>query len=78
MVALGKAGVAVGTEAGNKSTSSQSSSHYAHSRRFSAIGGNADSFYSEVTGLPPSGAHRRQPVIFAASNALGAVFRLDD
>ena len=59
MAALGKVGVAVGTEAGNKSTSS---SHHAHSRRFSASGGDADSFYSQVTGLPPRAPVPRQPV----------------
>jgi hypothetical protein len=53
MAALGKVGVAVGSHAGNQSTSS----------RFSTTGGgDADSFYSQVTGLPPRAPAPRQPV----------------
>ncbi|KAH9057557.1 hypothetical protein EDB87DRAFT_1748199 [Lactarius vividus] len=37
-------------------------SHYARSRRLSALGGDTDSFYSQVTGLPPRAPAPRQPV----------------
>ena len=36
--------------------------HYARSRRYSATGGDTESFYSQVTGLPPRAPAPRQPV----------------
>ena len=55
MAALGKLGMpSAGTSA--------LPSHYARSRRLSATGGDADSFYSQVTGLPPRAPAPRQPV----------------
>jgi hypothetical protein len=54
MAMLGK----LGTEAGGSALPSQ----YARSRRFSAAGGDTDSFYSQVTGLPPRAPVPRQPV----------------
>ena len=58
MAALGKLGVGIGTEAGGSAVPSQ----YAPSRRFSDTAGDADSFYSQVTGLPPRAPAPRQPV----------------
>ncbi|KAH9010792.1 insulin-like growth factor binding protein [Lactarius pseudohatsudake] len=54
MVALGKLGVG--------GVPSALPSHYARSRRLSALGGDTDSFYSQVTGLPPRAPAPRQPV----------------
>jgi hypothetical protein len=53
MAALGKLGVA---------TTSALHSPYPRSRRFSVTGGDAESFYSQVTGLPPRAPAPRQPV----------------
>ena len=36
--------------------------HYAHSRRLSATGGDTESFYSQITRLPPRAPAPRQPV----------------
>ena len=36
--------------------------HYARSRRLSATGGDTESFYSQITGLPPRAPAPRQPV----------------
>lgn len=57
MAALGKLGV--GTPSAGTSALP---SHYARSRRLSATGGDTDSFYSQVTGLPPRAPAPRQPV----------------
>ena len=55
MAALGKLGMpSAGTSA--------LPSHYARSRRLSATAGDTDSFYSQVTGLPPRAPAPRQPV----------------
>jgi hypothetical protein len=58
MAALGKLG---GTEMGS---GAPSSSQYARSRRLSATGSDAESFYSQVTGQPPRAPAPRQPVSF--------------
>jgi hypothetical protein len=54
MAALGRLGVTTSTSALPE--------HYARSRRLSATGGDAESFYSQVTGLPPRAPAPRQPV----------------
>ncbi|KAI0263732.1 hypothetical protein BC834DRAFT_924820 [Gloeopeniophorella convolvens] len=53
--ALGKLGVAAGG-------SSALPQHYPRSRRLSVTAGDTDSFYSQVTGLPPRAPPPRQPV----------------
>jgi hypothetical protein len=58
MAALGQLGVGIGTEMGNSPLPSQ----YARSRRLSDTAGDVDSFYSQVTGLPPRAPAPRQPV----------------
>jgi len=55
MAALGKLGVSAGTSA-------LRSPYDARSRRLSAAGGDTESFYSQVTGLPPRAPAPRQPV----------------
>ncbi|KAI0303293.1 insulin-like growth factor binding protein [Multifurca ochricompacta] len=59
MAALGKLGVGI---SGGGSGGSGLPSRYAHSRRLSTTGGDTDSFYSQVTGLPPRAPVPRQPV----------------
>ena len=41
---------------------SASTSHYAHSRRLSALSGDIDLLYSRVMGLPPHAPALRRPV----------------
>jgi len=61
--ALGKLGVVgTGSDAGGGGGGSALPPQYARSRRLSATGGDADSFYSQVTGLPPRAPATRQPV----------------
>lgn len=55
MAALGGLGVAT-------TSTSALPEHYARSRRLSAAGGDTESFYSQVTGLPPRAPAPRQPV----------------
>jgi len=65
IAALGKLGVVGGTGSdagGGGGGGSALPSQYARSRRLSAGGGDADSFYSQVTGLPPRAPASRQPV----------------
>jgi len=62
MAALGKLGVGgTGSDAGGGGGGALPS-QYARSGRLSAAGGDADSFYSQVTGLPPRAPAPRQPV----------------
>jgi hypothetical protein len=65
VAALGKLGVVGGTGSdagGGGGGGSALPSQYARSRRLSAGGGDAESFYSQVTGLPPRAPAPRQPV----------------
>ena len=57
MAALGQLGVGP-PSAGTSALPSR----YARSRRLSATGGDTESFYSQVTGLPPRAPAPRQPV----------------
>ncbi|KAI9462527.1 insulin-like growth factor binding protein [Russula earlei] len=60
IAALGKLGVETDVE--GRGRSDPVPSQYAGSRQLSVTGGDADSFYSQVTGLPPRAPVPRQPV----------------
>lgn len=61
MAAIGKLGGG-GTEMGSVSSSYAPSAGGRQQRRLSVTGGDADSFYSQVTGLPARAPVPRQPV----------------